>query len=516
MTDAILRKKIALEKQKQYIKDSLPHLYGFDWYPYQKDFLETRKEIQVLCCANQLGKSTVLCAKLVKLATDQKLWKELWVDKPGLFLYLLPNQKLHDENAQSKWLSVLPKNTYEDDEYYGWDWVKRGKNYLGIDFNNGVRVRFLSYGQNVHSMQNLTAHAVAFDEEPNWEIVPEIQTRTQSIKIAEDNVKNAWGGFKIFAFTATKSQNFFREVVEERGPKERWPVKQGNVWKKTVSLFDCQKHVSGKKSIWTNAKIEKIIKSLPTEAEIKRRVYGRFQASESLVYPQFSITSNTIEHVPPLQGYNYYVGIDYGGGGTSHPSAIAFVAVSPEYNRGYVTDVWIGDDGQLTTCSDVINKYRSMIKGRNVAQAHYDWAAKDLHTFAMRAGLNLLKANKDHKIGEDLLNALFKNQMLWICNKDYYSNVACTQFSTFVKKRGTAKTFDDAIDAIRYAVASVPWDLESEGEIGHEEKKAITTTKSFREGAKYRDGTPRSSRHSENRRENIETDLHSWGRLFDF
>lgn len=510
----VLSKKIALEKQKQYIKDSLPHLYGFDWYPYQRDFLNTNKEIQVLCCANQLGKSTILCAKLVDFATNPKRWEKCWVDKPQLFLYLLPNQKMHDENAQSKWLSVLPKNEYEDHPQYGWKWLKRGKSFLGIDFNSKIRIRFLSYGMSVHSMQNFSAEIVAFDEEPDWEIVPEVQTRTQAIKVAQSNMKNAWGGFKIFAFTPTKSQNFFREVLEESGPKERWPVSQGNVWKRCVSLFDCQKHVSGAKSIWSDKKINKIIKSLPTEAEIKRRVYGRFQASEDLVYPQYSRTSNNIEHVPPLSEYLYYAGIDYGAGGTSHPSAIVFVAVHPEYNKAYVTDCWMGD-GELTTCQDVIEKYRSMIRGRNVVNAYYDWAAKDLHTIASRSGLTLMKANKDHKIGEDTLNALFKNRMLTICDTDYYSNIMSTQLATFVKKRNTQKTFDDLIDALRYAVSSIPWDFETEGDKKHEFKREIERAQSPRPEATYRDGTPRRASQRSDTNDFIGQEFSNWQGLFD-
>lgn len=507
----VLLKKIALEKRKQYIKDSLPHLYGFDWYPYQKEFLKVNKEIQVLCCANQLGKSTILCAKIVKLATDVKEWSNLWVDKPTTFIYLLPNQKLHDEAARTKWLSVLPKNEFEDHETYGWKWIKRGKSYLGIEFNSGVTCLFQSFGQSNTNRQAISASCVVFDEEPDVEIIPEVQTRTSAIRIAQANRKNAWGGFKIFAFTPTKSQNFFREVLEEVGPKERWPVSQGNVWKKCVSLFECQKHVSGQRSIWTDKKIQSIISALPTDAEVKRRVYGRFQASEDLVYPQFSTSKNTIEYIPPLEDYHYYAGIDYGAGGTSHPSAIVFVAVKPDYTQAYVTDCWIGE-GILTTCSDVIDKYRAMVRGRSVVNAYYDWAAKDLHTFATRAGLNLMKANKDHKIGEDILNALFKNNMLTICAVDYDANLLGTQLLTFVKKRNKRAEFNDLIDSLRYAVSSIPWDFESKGGITHAGKSNIKKT--GRDQRRYRDGRLIYPDESQASGSYFDEELGEWNQLF--
>jgi phage terminase large subunit-like protein len=508
-----LLKKIALEKRKKYIQDSLPHLYGFDWYPYQKEFLKVNKEIQVLCCANQLGKTTILLAKLVKLATGVKDWPKIWADKPQTFIYMLPNQKLHDENARTKWVSVLPKHEFEDHPDYGWKWLKRGKAYTGIEFNSGVTILFLSYGQTVTNMQNISAHVIAFDEEPDSEIVPEVQTRTSAIKVAQANRKNAWGGFKIFAFTPTKSQNFFREVLEETGPKERWPVSQGNVWKKCVSLFECKKHSSGRVSIWTEKKINSIIKSLPTEAEVKRRVYGRFQASEDLVYPQFTRTHNILEYIPPLNGYQFYAGIDYGSGGTGHPSAIVFVAVNPDYTRAYVTDCWIGEN-ILTTCSDVIDKYRSMIRGREIVNAYYDWGAKDLHTFAMRAGMNLMKANKDNKIGEDILNALFKNQMLTVCTTDYDSNLLCTQLTTFVKKRHKNKTFDDLIDALRYAVSSIPWDFQNSEGVTHEAEQQIKQFGSKRSKWKYRDGTQIWPDETE-QEPHYSSELQQWSGLFD-
>lgn len=513
MDESILQRKVELERQKQHIIDSLPHLHGFDWYPYQKEFLSVHKEIQVLCCANQLGKTTILLAKLVNLATDLKLWKKYWEKPPVTFIYMLPNQKLHDEAARTKWESVLPRNEYKKHPIYGWEWVRRGKSYLGIEFNSGVKILFWSFGMSNTNRQSISASVVAFDEEPDAEIIPEVHTRTSAIRIAQGNRKNAWGGFKIFAFTPTKSQNFFREVLEETGRKERWPVSDGNVWKKCVSLYDCQKHVSGKKSIWTRRKIDKIKKTLPTEAEIKRRVYGRFQASEDLVYPQYSREKNNIDFIPALPGYLYYAGIDYGSGGTAHPSAIAFVAVNKAYNKGYVTDVWIGDNGELTTCSDVIEKYKSMIRGRTIVQAFYDWGAKDLHTFAMRAGLNLNKANKDHKIGEDLLNALFKNRMLWICDTDYHTNVTSTQFTTFVKKKNVKKEFDDGIDAVRYAISSIPWDVENPGEISHATKREIEQTAKALPRATYRDGTPRWGAQAKER-SYFEEELKEWGDMF--
>ena len=508
-----LKKKVEILRKMKRMEHELPHLYGFDLYPYQREFLNTTKEWQFLCAANQIGKTTTLLLKLVALATDKTLWKKLWVDQPQLFLYLLPNQKLHNENALTKWVSVLPRGEKREDDYYGWEWEKRGKDFLGINFNNGLRIRFLSYGQNIHSLQNLSAHVIAFDEEPNWDIVPEVQTRTSAIRVADGNIAHAYGGFKIFGFTATKSQTYFREILEERGENERFPVSQGNVYKRTVSLYDCKKHASGAPSQWTEEKIEKIKSSLPTEAEIKRRVYGRFQASEGLVYQSFEMTRNTIDHkveLPPTWGY--YGGIDYGAGGTSHPSAIVLVAVDPEYHKAYVTDCWLGL-GELTTCDDVILKYMEMIKKKNVIMSHYDWAAKDLHTFATRRGVSLFKANKDRDKGRNILNALFKSGMLKIEATDYFNNRLISEIGGLTdkihKKHQSAQ--DHLTDALRYAVSSIPWDFTNptdtklKVEIAHTLKGNRVRLRSGRMSYLTKDEGPQS----------IESELHEWGDLFE-
>lgn len=453
-----VKKKLELLRRKQQVIDGLPHLYGFDWYGFQKDFIDTDKEWQFLTCANQIGKTTVLLAKLVHLATDQTRWAKCWKDRPQLFIYLLPSQKLHDENCLTKWLDVLPKNEYKDDDYYGWEWEKRGKNYLGINFKNGVRLVFKSFGMKTQNLQSLSASVIAFDEEPDKDLVPEVQTRTQAIRVAEGNMENAYGGFKLFVFTATKSQEYFRKIMEERGKRETFPVSQGNVFKKCVSLFDCQKHVSGKPSRWTDEAINRIIKSLPTDAEIKRRVYGRFQATEGLIYQSFSTERNVIDEKPFIpDDFYYFCGIDYGAGGSAHPSAIVFTAVAPDYSYGYVTDIWVGQ-GEVTTCSDVVDKYISMAAGKNVVNVYYDFAAKDLHTFAQRRGIAFLRANKNHKIGEDLLNALFKQNMLKIFRDDQSSHILVSQLSSMVRGK-INKTNDDAPDALRYCISSINWDF---------------------------------------------------------
>lgn len=508
-----VEKRLEILREKKRIREGLPHLYGFDLYPYQKEFIEQTFEWSFLCCANQLGKTTAMLIKLVTLATDQKLWKKCWVDRPKTLIYFLPNQKLHDENARTKWMDVLPRGDFKYDDYYGWEWEKRGKNHLAINFKNGTKIILLSYGQKVDNLQNISAHVICFDEEPSHHIVPEVQIRTAAIKVAKTNSSKAFGGFKIFGFTATKSQKYFKDILEGVGDQEKMPVSNGNVWKKQVSLYDCQHHISGEPSQWTDEKIAAVIKSLPTEADIKRRVFGKFQISAGLVYQSFDSTKNVLEtrlKIPDT--YRYYAGIDYGGGGTSHPSAIVLVAVNSRYNQAYVTDVWIGQ-GEITTADDVVEKYIAMTRNKTITQAFYDWGAKDLHTFAIRKGIQLFKANKDHKIGESVLNSLFKSETLKIINDTVFSTQLINEFLSFNTAVAKRVADDHGIDALRYAVSSIPWDFSNLD--GRKELKEVLETTHNPNSVMTRTG-----RRTMFSREGDHTDGYDeqreWADLFDF
>lgn len=507
------QRKLELLRAKKRLEEGLPHLYGFDLYPYQRDFLKQTKEWVFLCAANQIGKTTTMLLFLVDRATNQPLWAKLWKKKPQLFIYMLPNQKLHNENAKTKWKDVLPTGHYKDDPYYGWEWQKRGKDYLGIEFKNGVRISFLSYGQKTEALQNLSAHIICFDEEPNHDIVPEVQTRTAAIEPADTNYGNAFGGMKVFGFTATKSQKYFKDVFERRDEGERFPVSQGNVFKKVVSLYDCQKHVSGRPSQWTDEKINKVKAAYPTEAEINRRVYGRFQSTDGLVYQSFDSTMNCQDkRVAVPSGWMYYAGLDYGAGGTSHPSSIVIIAVSPEYNRAYVTDVWEGT-GELTTADDVIDKYLAMLGDRQITQAFYDWACKDMHTFAVRRGITLNKANKSHDVGENILNSLFKNRMITIINDDAHSTTLITELMSLTKAVRKRFAEDHAVDALRYACSSVPWDFANIE--GANELKEVLDTKYNGNEMIRRDGRRTYGRGKPEHDDERSREFAEWGALFE-
>lgn len=465
-TLSLKNKELELLKYKARMKECLPHLYGFSLYDWQSEFITCPKEYQFLTSANQVGKTTTLMLKIVRLATDIELQKKLWKDKPTLFWYCLPTIEMHTTFFKTKWLpNILPRHEFQDHPLYGWRTERIGPSIKSIIFNSGVIVAFVPYGRSLEALQGATCHAVFFDEEPNAEIVPEIQTRTSSIKIAEGNMANALGGMKVFAFTATKSQEYFRRIMEERGKKELFPMSHGNVWKKTISLYECQKFADGSPSHWTDEKIAGVVSNLSSEAEVQRRVMGRFVLDEGLKYHSFSHSKNVKPKKELSGNWLIYAGLDYGSGGTAHKSAIVFIAINNSYTKGRVRLVWRGEDGVDTTAGDLVNEYESLISENkfNVITGYYDWGAKDILTFAQRKEIPLSKANKDHAIGESVLNDLFKYEMLDIEvseeDEDDRANFLINELASLRKDTNKRIANDDCIDALRYAVSSIPWDF---------------------------------------------------------
>jgi hypothetical protein len=87
----------------------------------------------------------------------------------------------------------------------------------------------------------------------------------------------------------------------------------------------------------------------------------------------------------------------------------------------------------------------------------YDWASKDFKTISDRAGGGYIAADKDHERGEQVLNVLFKNDMLFIYETPALNKLAA-ELVGLRKETSKTKAKDDFADALRYAVTRIPWD----------------------------------------------------------
>lgn len=377
-------------------QDLLPHLYGTPWYDWQLEYFNSTDRFICVNAANQIGKSSASIRRCIDWATNRDRWPVLWGDKkPTQMWYFYPDSDVSSQEYYEKWEKEwLPRGQMKDHEDYGWSAQFDKKKIVSIRFNTGVTVYFKTYAMDAFKLQAATVYGVYADEEMPPEFWSEIIMRL-----------NAVDGYFSIVKTSTVDHPFWDSFNKGKIIPEAKIIK--------VSMFDCLKYAnSDQPTPWTEEKIRKIEMSIPDEQERRIRIYGEsgFTRSE-LKYWGFKPDVNYVKPHPLPKDWIYYAGIDIGGGGQGHPSAIAIVGVSPDFKKGRVVKLWRGD-GQLTTSTDILKRYLIMRDKLTIVAAYYDHAAKDFHTTAARAGHHFFKADKSHDRGEDILNTAFSYGML--------------------------------------------------------------------------------------------------------
>lgn len=431
------------------LKEGLPHLYGQKFYPWAEKVWESTNREIFLCAANQLGKSSIAIRKNIRLATDQSLWPKFWPGlapgaKPNLFWYFYPTMPVAHTEFETKWEPLfLPRGEFRNHPQYGWEPEFEKGLISKIRFNSGVQIQFKAYSQKIKDLQTATVYHVTSDEELPVEFYPEVKARL-----------NSTDGFYLMVFTATLGQLYWQQTME---PANKTEERHPEALKLQVSLYNSQFFTDGTPSHWTNEKIKRAIANCPTEAEIQRRVYGRFVKASGLMYEAFSIEKNMIDPHPIPKDWMIFGGVDIGTGGQSgHPAAIAFVAVSADLKQGRVFRAWRGDNIP-TTAPDILEKYQELKKDLLMTQQVYDHAAKDFFTFASRRGEPFMPADKSREAGIGLLNTLFKTRMLKIFRGDNELEKLVQELCSLGIDTPKRKAIDDLVDALRYTVQAVPW-----------------------------------------------------------
>lgn len=447
-----IQEEIALLEAENKIIYGLPHLHGWKFYKWAREFFESRNKTNFLCAANQISKSSTQIRKAIHWATAKELWPQLWKRPPKQFWYLYPSQEVVNIEFELKWKTeFLPRGEYEDHPVYGWKVIKDRGDIKGIRFNSGVFLFFKTYTKDVQHLQTGTCDAMFCDEELPENLYDELAMRM-----------NATDGYFHMVFTATLGQDIWRRTMEpEENEEEAFPTAA----KWTVSLYEAMFYEDETPSHWTKERISAVMAKCKNHQEVLKRVYGRFIVLEGRKYPTFDATRHMKASHPIPSSWLVYSGVDIGSGGEeNHPAAIAFVGVRPDFRAGRVFLGWRGDKIQ-TVDSDIVKKYIEMKKDHklakyNLAGQYYDWSSKDFEITATRMGESFLKADKSHEKGEGVLNTLFKNDMLYLYEDDdgELSKLA-RELSTLKEKTDKKKAKDDFIDALRYAVSQIPWDF---------------------------------------------------------
>jgi phage terminase large subunit-like protein len=430
----LLEQKIALQK-------GLPHLYGWKWYPWARQFFETRNKMAFLSAANQISKSSTQIRKMVHWATATDIWPELWRSQPRQFWMLYPNRDVCHIEFEKKWRpEFLPRGEYQNHPQYGWKAEYAYKRIWAIHFNSGVSVYFKTYSQDVKDLQSGTVDYIGLDEEAPADIMSELFMRLAARE-----------GYLSAVFTPTTGQEYWREVIEVRGKGERFP----DAFKLQVSMYDCVQYEDGTPGAFDEPKITRAINMCKSPQDVECRIRGRFVLSEGLKYPGFHRERNRMKGHPLPKEWLYFCGADPGSGGDNHPAAVCVVGVNPEFTAGRVFRGWRGD-GVETTAGDVVKKAEELTKDLPNVRIFYDWACRDFLLIAQNAGLCVEPAEKSHAVGEQMLNVLFKNKMLMIYDYEELDPLV-NELASLLASTNKRRAKDDFIDAVRYAISQVPW-----------------------------------------------------------
>jgi phage terminase large subunit-like protein len=438
-------KQIQLLERKNELKEGLPHLYGFKLYSWQREFIESTNKVNLLCAGNQIGKSSCNLLKMIHWATEPTLWPKLWPHRrPQQFWTLLPTKDIQTTEFRTKIEpEFLPRGEFKKHGQYAWEPEFRNRYLWAIHFiNTGISIYTHTYEQDVHHLQAGTVDALFVDEEPPWELMPELLMRTSGTN-----------GYFSAVMTPTKGQEQWRRAFEVKGHGEVF----SGAFKKKVSVFDCMKYEDGSKSSWTDERVAQMMNKLGTQQEIDLRIYGKFVVQDGLRVPAFDREKNIIKPVKIPDEWYHFAGVDIGSGGLAHPPAIVFVAVNPTYTKAYIYKVWVGEKTRNYTVTDILEQYAELRGDQVMTGQYYDFASAEFGLVASRAGLGFEKAEKGHDVGYPLLNSLFKNDMLNVFDNDG----SLTLITELLNLRHDSKKLnDDTVDALRYAISKLSWNFE--------------------------------------------------------
>lgn len=439
-----LRLRLALEKKRR----ELPHLYSQKFYKWSREYFESDNRMNLLCSANQVGKSSVNIRKCIHWATEDSLWPKLWQSRPTQFWYMYPSKDMATIEFDTKWESLLPQGEAKKSRRYGYEVVRDRGDIYAVKFNSGVSVYFKTYAQDKKYLQGASVYATFADEEMPESLFDEVMFRL-----------SATGGYFHMVFTATLGQRLWYQAMEERGAHEKFVT----AWKRQVPMHDCIEFEDGSEGVWSEEKIRKQELLCKNKNEILRRIYGRFVSDEGLKYPTFDMTKHLREEASGVPSdWLKFCAIDYGSGGTGHKAGVVFLAVRPDLKRGRVFLCWRGDGEKNTTAGDVVAKYLDLRRTVGpLVRTVYDPACKDVGEIASRVGVTVLPAKKG-KQGEDILNTLFKNVMISIDANDGGHKLAQELMSL---RESTHKQHarDDLVDCLRYVVSEIGWDFSDIG-----------------------------------------------------
>lgn len=448
--DPIIWQQSVVRQRIEELKSDLPHLYGYKMYPWAREFFESTNRMNLLCAANQIGKSSIAIRKNIEWACNKKLWPKIWESKPQQFWYFYPDSSTATSEFEKKWVpEFMPRGEMKNHENYGWDADYSHGDISAIHFRSGVSIYFKTYGQKVLNLQSSTVHMITADEEMPEEFINELLARLRSNRGIFNQV-----------FTPTRALPVWYRAMECIGQQdEMFP----NAWKRSVSMRDSMFYDDGTPSKWTAERIAEAESQCTSKNEVLKRIDGRFVRDGGRLFGAFDPDHNIYRLIggeDEAIKWKCYAGVDIGSGGAKRSAgAIIILAVNEDNTIGKVIRSWRGDNEE-TTASDILRKYAALRRGLAIQQACYDYQSREFGLIAARQGESFVPADKSRETGAQITNMLFQARRLLIADGEFDNHKLVTELMSVpdgVKKNRSYQ--DDLTDALRYCVRLVPWDF---------------------------------------------------------
>jgi hypothetical protein len=346
----------------------------------------------------------------------------------------------------------MPRPALQNDQRYGWKAnFDNKKSIESVKFASGVTIYFRNYSQSPTALQGISADAVFLDEECPEAHFDELLVRAQARQVEGS-------GYVSMCFTATLGQLYLYKCMELQGTDQETFI---GAWKRQISAFDCLRYADGTPSgLWTKKFIEQeLIPKYRTNAEVQRRIYGRFIKTGGLLFEDFDMERNTESYGDTdTAGWSTYCGIDFGAGGEyGHCSAIILAKVDPSYTKARIVKSWSSKKVRMTQ-ADLLVQYQMISSDHENVITYADWSATDFFEFASRESVAINKAEKRHEIGVNLLNTCFRDGQLkiWMGDEAGDNHLLIQELRSISEDTPKNKRIDDMTDALRYCLSLCP------------------------------------------------------------
>ena len=355
--------------------------------------------------------------------------------KTYILLWLWINHILKYKGQNKKFIMMgvsagsLKQNCLDDmEEFFGLDCSLNIRNEFEL-FGNTIRC---VGGDNVSSykaIRGFTAHGAFFNE----------ITLLHENSIREALNRCSGNGARVYADTNPSNPN--------HDIKLNWVDKDGE-------LFDdgTIRVKSWHFNIWDNAKseggfvddkfIETLSKAMPEGFEKERSIYGKWVASEGVIYTSFRETM-IVEEVPEFK--YHLAGIDYG---YEHIGAILVFGVDHDGNI-YLIDETATRHREIDWWCDILKDYRETYPHL----LEYADTARPEYVKKMR----VRPANKEVVEGIELIQQLMKDGKFFVKKgvaPNFMREIYCYEWDKKATKDQPIKENDDSMDAMRYALYS--------------------------------------------------------------